>query len=81
MSEKLKTGIIGCGKVAGIHAAALTTISRSAFTAVCGKDKKTQELRQIRGESIYQCLRNGKQGEIRCSNYLHTASRTPGTGN
>lgn len=27
MNEKLKTGIIGCGKVADIHAAAFTTMS------------------------------------------------------
>lgn len=40
MNEKLKSGIIGCGKVAGIHAAALTTISTSSFTAVCDKDEK-----------------------------------------
>ena len=39
MNERLKTGIIGCGKVAGIHAAALTSIQRSAFTAVCDTDE------------------------------------------
>ena len=54
MSEKLKTGIIGCGKVAGIHAAALTTISRSAFTAVCGKDeKRTQAFASKYGVKAY----------------------------
>ena len=40
MNEKLKTGIIGCGKVADIHAAAFTAIEKSVFTAVCGRDKK-----------------------------------------
>lgn len=40
MKDKLKTGIIGCGKVAGIHAAALIAIPKSAFTAVCGVDEK-----------------------------------------
>jgi UDP-N-acetyl-2-amino-2-deoxyglucuronate dehydrogenase len=54
MSEKLKTGIIGCGKVAGIHAAALTSISRSAFTAVCGKDeKRTQAFASKYGVKAY----------------------------
>ena len=44
MSNKLKTGIIGLGKVAGIHAAALTSIPKSAFTAVCGRvEKRTLE--------------------------------------
>ncbi|MGD0582270.1 MAG: Gfo/Idh/MocA family oxidoreductase [Bacteroidales bacterium] len=40
MKAKLKTGIIGCGKVARIHAAALIAVSKSAFTAVCGRDEK-----------------------------------------
>ena len=39
MGEKLKSGIAGCGKVASIHAAALTGISKSAFAAVCDSDK------------------------------------------
>ena len=32
--EKLKTGIIGCGKVAHIHAKALQNIKESEFKAV-----------------------------------------------
>ena len=32
----LKTGLIGCGKVADIHAAALRALPQSRFTAVCG---------------------------------------------
>jgi len=44
MIDRLKTGIIGCGKVTGMHAAALKAISKSAFTAVCSRDeKKSQE--------------------------------------
>jgi len=44
MNNKLKTGIIGCGKVAGIHAAVLSSIPKSAFTAVCGKNEnRTQD--------------------------------------
>ena len=44
MTNQLKTGIIGCGKVGHIHAAVLGSISGSAFTAVCGRDeKRTQE--------------------------------------
>ncbi len=34
--QKLKTGLIGCGKVGHIHAGALQRIPESAFTAVCG---------------------------------------------
>lgn len=33
--ERLKTGIIGTGKVGHIHAAALTALEESEFTAVC----------------------------------------------
>ncbi len=40
MSNQFRTGIIGYGKIAHIHAAALTSITESAFTAVCGRDEK-----------------------------------------
>ncbi|MFA5817976.1 MAG: Gfo/Idh/MocA family oxidoreductase [Bacteroidales bacterium] len=54
MNDKLKTGIIGCGKVAGIHAAALNAIQRSSFTAVCDKDeKRTQEFASKFGVKAY----------------------------
>src|SRR5659263_173789 len=54
MSAKLKTGIIGCGKVAGIHAAVLTSIQKSAFTAVCGRDeKRTQGFASRYGVKAY----------------------------
>ncbi len=54
MNKKLKTGIIGCGKVADIHAAALKTLEKSVFTAVCDKDKKrAQELAQKYGVKAY----------------------------
>jgi len=33
--EKIKTGIIGCGKVADMHANAYNTLPNSDFTAVC----------------------------------------------
>jgi predicted dehydrogenase len=36
--EKIKTGIIGCGKVAHIHANALKNIPESEFTAVCSRN-------------------------------------------
>lgn len=34
--QAIKTGLIGCGKVAHIHAAALRALPESRFTAVCG---------------------------------------------
>lgn len=36
--DKIKTGIIGCGKVGHIHAQALKNIPESVFTAVCSRD-------------------------------------------
>ena len=36
--EKVKTGIVGCGKVAHIHAQALLSVRESAFTAVCSRN-------------------------------------------
>jgi len=36
--DKLKTAVIGVGKVAQIHAAALRAIPESEFVAVCGRD-------------------------------------------
>lgn len=54
MIDRLKTGIIGCGKVTGMHAAALKAISKSAFTAVCSRDeKKSQEFATRYGVNGY----------------------------
>jgi len=36
--ERVKTGIIGCGKIGHIHAQALKNIPESIFTAVCSRD-------------------------------------------
>jgi len=36
--ERIKTGIIGCGKVAHMHAKALKNVPESMFTAVCNRD-------------------------------------------
>lgn len=38
MIKQLRTGIIGCGKVGTLHAAALQALPESAFTAVCDGD-------------------------------------------
>ena len=38
--ERLKTAVIGYGKVAHIHAAALAAIPESDFVAVCGRDPR-----------------------------------------
>jgi len=35
---KIKTGIIGCGKVGHLHAVALSEVPESEFVAVCGTD-------------------------------------------
>ena len=38
MTGQVRTGIIGCGKIAAIHAGALATLPESAFVAVCDTD-------------------------------------------
>src|SRR4051812_23505621 len=35
--QKLRTAVIGCGKVGHLHAAALRTVPESEFVAVCGR--------------------------------------------
>ena len=34
----IRTALVGCGKVAGLHAAALSTLPESDFVAVCDSD-------------------------------------------
>lgn len=51
---KLKTGIVGTGKVAGTHARALSELSRSNFRAVCSRDaEKTRNFAEPFGASSY----------------------------
>ena len=38
MKSVLKTGIIGCGKVTGMHASALGAIAKSTFSAIYSRD-------------------------------------------
>lgn len=38
MVDKLRTAVIGCGKVAHIHAEALASLPESEFVAACGRD-------------------------------------------
>ena len=43
MKEKLKTAIVGVGKVTDIHAAALSRLGESQFTAVCSSKRDKAE--------------------------------------
>jgi UDP-N-acetyl-2-amino-2-deoxyglucuronate dehydrogenase len=36
--ERVKTAIVGCGKVGHMHARALKNVPESVFTAVCGRE-------------------------------------------
>ena len=42
--KKIKIGIIGCGKVAHIHAAALQALKNSEFVGVCSRDEQRAKL-------------------------------------
>ncbi len=43
MASKLKTALLGCGKVADLHAAAFVNLKGSVFTAVCGRNPEKTE--------------------------------------
>lgn len=52
--NKVKTGIIGCGKVGHMHARALKNLPESLFTAVCDNDiKRAQEFAKHYGVKAY----------------------------
>jgi UDP-N-acetyl-2-amino-2-deoxyglucuronate dehydrogenase len=44
LMDKLKTAIIGCGKVGHLHARALQTAPESLFSAVCSRDQGRRDL-------------------------------------
>ena len=55
--KSLKTGIIGLGKVAHIHAAALQELPQSEFVAVCSRNpEKTKEFAEQYGVVGYTDL-------------------------
>lgn len=43
MAEKLRTTLVGVGKVTDLHAAALVNLPESDFTAVCGRSREKTE--------------------------------------
>lgn len=56
--EKLKTGIVGCGKVTGLHAKALMDLQCSVFTAVCSRSRdKAQDYAARYGVRGYDNVR------------------------
>jgi predicted dehydrogenase len=52
--QKLRTGLIGCGKVGHLHAAALRSLPESEFVAVCArKPEKAQAFAKQYGVAAY----------------------------
>lgn len=52
--EKVKTAIVGCGKVGHMHARALNSVPESVFTAVCGREiNKTRIFAEQYGVRAY----------------------------
>jgi predicted dehydrogenase len=52
--QKLRTGLVGCGKVGHLHAAALKTLPESEFVAVCGRTaEKASSFAQQYGVAAY----------------------------
>ena len=52
--KQLKTGIVGCGKVADFHAKAFAALPQSQFTAVCGRNlERTKAFAERYGVKAY----------------------------
>lgn len=52
--KQVKTGIVGCGKVAHLHAVGLTQLEESAFTAVCSRNgERAQAFAEKYGVEAY----------------------------
>jgi UDP-N-acetyl-2-amino-2-deoxyglucuronate dehydrogenase len=67
--EKLRTAVIGVGKVAHIHAAALAAIPESAFAAACGRDAgRTRAFAEAYGvkpfTDVEQMVRSGVEAVV-----------------
>lgn len=80
--EKVKTGIIGCGKVAHIHAAALTHLAESDFIAIFSRnrDRALAFSRQYRVKSYTNLeefmTRSGVQAIMVCTPHPFHAQPT-----
>ena len=46
--EKLRFGLVGCGKVAELHARAIAASGASALVSVCGRDPQKREAFALR---------------------------------
>jgi UDP-N-acetyl-2-amino-2-deoxyglucuronate dehydrogenase len=62
--DRMRTGLIGCGKVGGIHARALSALPESEFAAVCDADPKrteafASEFRTMAFPSVTRMIRDG----------------------
>ena len=70
---KIRTGLIGCGKVGHTHAGALSTLPESSFVAVCDKDparaRAFAERYQVRAYTDVQdmVVRSGVQAVVVCT--------------
>ncbi len=55
--QKLRTGLVGCGKVADLHAKALQSLPESEFVAVCGRtSEKTNAFAKKYGVGPYTSI-------------------------
>ena len=77
---KIRTAIVGCGKVAHLHAAALKTLPASEFVAVCGSHpERRAAFAQKYGVKAYATNRSdpwrgswqGEGGEVRVNQAPH----------
>jgi predicted dehydrogenase len=80
--KKIKTGLIGCGKVAHLHAAALRDLPESEFVAVCATDaEKARKFGEKYGVAAFSDLgemfkKSGAQAVCICTPHPQHAEPT-----
>jgi len=80
MAEKLKTAVIGYGKVAHLHAQALRSLPTSEFVAVCGRNaERAQAFAQQYGVAAFTSVaemieRAGVQAVVICTPHPNHAA-------
>jgi UDP-N-acetyl-2-amino-2-deoxyglucuronate dehydrogenase len=80
MNKKIRTAILGCGKVGHIHARGLASLSESAFTAVWSRTPaKAREFANVYGVKAYEDIgdmvhREGIEMAIVCTPHPFHAS-------
>lgn len=71
--DKLRTGIIGCGKIFPMHAVSVSKQERTELAAVCDTKKRPGrgDGREVRMQILYGLSGDDPDGEAGRGSYLH----------